>query len=151
MEIREEVSGVFVKKAESSVVERLWGRFVCIEKGDGYQVKRLTLKPGKKISLQKHLHRSEHWVVVSGVAKVRLGDEEIVLRKNESTYVPVGEIHQLENIGKIPLEIIEIQNGEYLEEDDIERLSPRDDSGEPEDNFGRVSFGNEEYCVGEEC
>lgn len=132
-----------IRESKSNYEERAWGGFISIEKGDGYQVKRLTLGVGKRISLQKHLHRSEHWVVVSGVARVILDDKEIVLKRNESTYVPVGAIHRLENLGRIPLEIIEVQNGEYLGEDDIERFA---------DDFGRVGEVFEEgYCVGEEC
>jgi len=150
-----ESSSGLIKESKKSFVKRCWGGYVSIEDGDGYQVKRLTLDVGKRISLQKHLHRSEHWVVVSGVAKVTLEDKEIVLNKNESVYVPVGGIHRLENSGKIPLEVIEVQNGEYLGEDDIERFSPRndfagsdDDSGRAEDN---VSFEDEKYCIGEGC
>ena len=135
-------SSGLVRESKKSCVERFWGRFVSIEKGDGYQVKRLTLDVGKRISLQRHLHRSEHWVVVSGVARVTLDDDEIILKKNESVYVPLGAVHRLENCGRIPLEIIEVQNGEYLGEDDIERF---------DDDFGRVEFGEEEYCVGPEC
>jgi len=114
-------SSALVMESRRSGFERAWGNFISIDRGDGYQVKRLTLIPGKRISLQKHLHRSEHWVVVSGVAKVTLGEDDIILNKNESTYIPVGSIHRLENCGKIPLEIIEVQVGEYLGEDDIER------------------------------
>ncbi len=162
MGLRSEVVPDIAKKSKSDFVERFWGGYICIENGDGYQVKRLTLKPGKRISLQKHLHRSEHWIVVSGVAKVTLGDERIILRKNESTYVAVGVVHRLENIGKIPLEIIEVQNGEYLGEDDCERLE--DDFGrvekqEPEAGSqelgglvdGEIDWDSEEFCVGPEC
>lgn len=144
-------SSGLVRESRLSFVERCWGKFVSIEKGNGYQVKRLTVDVGKRISLQKHLHRSEHWVVVSGVAKVVVGDDEIILRKNESTYVPVGAVHRLENFGKIPLEVIEVQNGEYLGEDDIERFSPKGNSAGSEDDFGRVEFAEEEYCIGEGC
>ena len=132
-------SSALVSESRKSGFERAWGKFVSIEKGEGYQVKRLTVDVGKRISLQKHLHRSEHWVIVSGVAKVTLDDDNIILKKNESTYIPIGAIHRLENYGKIPLEVIEVQNGEYLGEDDIERF---------EDDFGRVG---EEYCIGEGC
>ena len=145
-------SSDLIKKSKRVFFERFWGGYICIEDGDGYQVKRLTINPGKRISLQKHLHRSEHWVVVSGVAKITLDNDEIILRKNESSYIPVGAVHRLENPGKIPLEIIEVQNGDYLGEDDIERF---------EDDFGRVKsdcelcdpveFGDEEYCIGEGC
>ena len=143
-------------------IERFWGGFVSIEKGDGYQVKRLILKPGKRISLQKHLHRSEHWVIASGVARVVLDDDEVVLRSGESTYVSVGCVHRLENIGKIDLEIIEVQMGEYLGEDDIERLADdfgRIDGGEKfkpqvkvdERRSDKIRFEEEEFCVGPEC
>lgn len=132
-------SSALVSESRKSVFERAWGKFISIEKGEGYQVKRLTIDVGKRISLQRHLHRSEHWIVVSGVARVTLDDDEIILKKNESTYIPIGAIHRLENCGKIPLEVIEVQNGEYLGEDDIERF---------EDDFGRIE---DEYCIGEGC
>jgi mannose-1-phosphate guanylyltransferase len=88
----------------------------------GYKVKRIMVKPGKRLSLQKHFHRSEHWIVVSGTAKVTRGNEEYLVKANESTYIPMGEIHRLENMGKIPLVMIEAQVGEYLGEDDIVRI-----------------------------
>ena len=103
-------------------VYRPWGKYTNIEEGDGYKVKLIVVNPHKRLSLQKHFHRSEHWVVVSGTAKVTNGDKEFILRPNESTYIPIGEIHRLENPGKIPLKIIEVQVGEYLEEDDIVRI-----------------------------
>ncbi len=103
-------------------VERNWGYYVVLDRGPRYKTKRIVVYPGKALSLQRHQHRSEHWVVLSGVAKVRCGEREFLVHPNESTYIPVGEIHKLENPGKIPLEIIEVQNGEYLEEDDIERF-----------------------------
>jgi mannose-1-phosphate guanylyltransferase/mannose-6-phosphate isomerase len=90
--------------------------------GDGFQVKRLTVKPGASLSLQRHRHRAEHWVVVSGTARVTRGEEQIDLTANESTYIPIGMNHRLENPGAAPLEIIEVQSGQYLGEDDIERL-----------------------------
>ncbi len=144
------------------IVGRRWGKFVSIEKGEGYQVKRLTLDVGKRISLQKHLHRSEHWVVVSGVAGVVLGDPrldtkdrtgqgEFILRRGESTYVSVGCVHRLENIGKIPLEIIEVQLGEYLGEDDIERFDDVSGLGVAGDLSDGVDLTSEEYCIGEGC
>ena len=89
--------------------------------GDQFQVKRITLKPGAKISLQKHIHRAEHWVLVRGTAKVVKGKEKFTLRKNESTYIPPGVYHQLENPGQHPLDLIEIRTGRYLQEDDITR------------------------------
>lgn len=101
---------------------RPWGTYTILDECDGYKVKRIVVKPGKRLSLQKHFHRSEHWVVVSGTAKVTKGDKEYLIKANESTYIPMGEIHRLENVGKIPLVMIEAQVGEYLGEDDIVRL-----------------------------
>jgi len=101
---------------------RPWGQYTVLEQGDTYKIKKVVVNPQQRLSLQKHLHRSEHWVVVSGTAKVICSEKEIILNINESTYVPVGAHHRLENPGKIPLVIIEVQNGEYLEEDDIVRL-----------------------------
>ncbi len=111
------------------VVYRPWGNYDSICKGERDQVKRITVKIGGKLSLQKHHHRAEHWVVVQGTAMVTKGDEQIMLSENESVYLPVGTIHALENIGKIPLKIIEVQTGSYLGEDDIVRL---------EDIYGRI-------------
>jgi len=108
---------------------RPWGKYDSVDAGNRYQVKHITVKPGEKLSVQKHLHRAEHWTVVSGTAYVQNGDETILLTENQSTYIPVGTIHSLENKGKIPLEIIEVQSGSYLGEDDIIRL---------EDVYGRV-------------
>ena len=107
---------------------RPWGSYTVLEENERYKIKRLTVLPGKKLSLQMHYHRSEHWVVVRGTAKVRVGDEEILLRPGESTFIPAGAIHRLENPGKVVLEVIETQIGEYLGEDDIVRF---------EDDFGR--------------
>ena len=104
-------------------VYRPWGKYDSIDNGERYQVKRITVKPGAKLSVQKHQYRSEHWVVVSGVAKVTNGDNTFLLHENESTYIPVGTIHSLENAEKINLEIIEVQSGSYLGEDDIIRFS----------------------------
>lgn len=106
-------------------VYRPWGKYDSIDNGKRYQVKRITVNPGAKLSVQKHYHRAEHWVVVSGIAKVTNGDDTFLLRENESTYVPIGAVHALENPGKTPLEIIEIQSGSYLGEDDIVRLEDR--------------------------
>ncbi len=103
-------------------VERPWGYYVVLDRGPRFKTKRIVVYPGKSLTLQRHQHRSEHWVVLQGVAKVRRGDEEFYVHPNESTYIPVGVLHKLTNPGKIPLEIIEVQNGEYLEEDDIERF-----------------------------
>lgn len=110
-------------------VYRPWGKYDSIDKGECYQVKRITVKPGEKLSLQMHHHRAEHWVVVSGTARVTNGDETFTLSENQSTYIPLGVVHALENPGKTPLEIIEIQTGSYLGEDDIVRL---------EDRYGRI-------------
>jgi mannose-1-phosphate guanylyltransferase len=103
-------------------VFRPWGYFDSIERGDGFQVKRIFVNQAAKLSLQKHMHRSEHWVVVKGVAIVTCGDKKFKLRENQSTYIPRGEIHRLENHGNKTLEIIEIQTGDYLGEDDILRI-----------------------------
>lgn len=110
-------------------VYRPWGKYDSIDKGDKYQVKRITVKPGAKLSVQMHHHRAEHWVVVSGTAKVTNGDETFLLSENESTFIPVGVVHALENPGKVKLELIEVQSGSYLGEDDIVRF---------EDIYGRV-------------
>jgi len=103
-------------------VIRPWGYFDSIKAGNGFQVKKLCVNPNAKISLQKHKYRSEHWVVICGVAKITCGEKKFILTKNQSTYIPKGEIHRLENYGDELLEIIEIQTGEYLGEDDIIRL-----------------------------
>jgi mannose-1-phosphate guanylyltransferase/mannose-6-phosphate isomerase len=110
-------------------VYRPWGVYDSIDNGERYQVKRITVKPGAKLSVQMHHHRAEHWIVVSGTAKVTNGDQEIMLTENQSTYIPVGVVHALENPGKIPLDLIEVQSGSYLGEDDIVRF---------EDRYGRV-------------
>ncbi|MFI4962768.1 MAG: mannose-1-phosphate guanylyltransferase/mannose-6-phosphate isomerase [Legionellales bacterium] len=112
-------------------VFRPWGKFDSIDKGSRYQVKRITVQPGEKLSIQMHHHRAEHWVVVSGTAKVTNGDKVYFLSENQSTYIPIGVIHSLENPGKVPLEIIEVQSGAYLGEDDIVRF---------EDRYGRTSI-----------
>lgn len=109
-------------------VYRPWGKYDSIDKGDGYQVKRITVNPGAKLSVQMHRHRAEHWIVVSGVAKVTNGDHTFNLSQNESTYIPVGVVHALENPGNSALELIEVQSGSYLGEDDIVRF---------EDVYGR--------------
>lgn len=110
-------------------VYRPWGKFDSVDHGDRYQVKRITVKPGAQLSLQMHHHRAEHWVVVSGTALVTKGEETSMLNENESIYIPIGVVHSLENPGTAPLEIIEIQVGSYLGEDDIVRFS---------DIYGRV-------------
>ncbi len=101
---------------------RPWGSYTILEEADRYKIKRIEVKPGKRLSLQKHFHRSEHWIVVSGTAMVRVGDEEKILRANESVYIPMGELHRLENPGKIKLVLVEAQVGEYTGEDDIVRV-----------------------------
>jgi mannose-1-phosphate guanylyltransferase/mannose-6-phosphate isomerase len=103
-------------------VERPWGRYTVLEKGPRYKIKRVALNPKAKLSLQIHHHRSEHWVVVSGTARVTKGEEVFDVHPNESTFIPISVKHRLENPGLIPLQIIEVQNGDYVEEDDIERL-----------------------------
>lgn len=110
-------------------VYRPWGHYDCIDEASGYKVKRITVKPGAKLSVQKHFHRSEHWVVVSGKAKVLRGDESFVICANESVYLPKEVVHSLENIENDPLELIEVQVGDYLGEDDIVRY---------EDIYGRI-------------
>ena len=110
-------------------VYRPWGKYDSIHTGERHQVKIITVKPGEKLSLQMHHHRSEHWVVVSGKAKVTNGEKTFVLSENESTYIPAGVIHSLENPGSDVLKLIEVQTGSYLGEDDIIRL---------EDRYGRV-------------
>ena len=103
-------------------VYRPWGYYEGIDSGERFQVKRITVKPGEKLSLQMHHHRAEHWVVVSGTARVTCGDKVSLLSENESTYIPIGMNHRLENPGKVPLHIIEVQSGSYLGEDDIVRF-----------------------------
>ncbi|NRA61723.1 MAG: mannose-1-phosphate guanylyltransferase/mannose-6-phosphate isomerase [Psychrobium sp.] len=110
-------------------VYRPWGTYDSIDNGERYQVKHITVKPGGKLSTQMHHHRAEHWIIVSGSALVTNGDKKILLTENQSTYIPVGTIHALENPGKIPLELIEVQSGSYLGEDDIVRF---------DDIYGRV-------------
>ena len=115
-----------VKRTEPAIhrrVYRPWGYYESIDAGDGFQVKRLMIKPGARLSLQRHKHRAEHWVVVSGEAKVTRENEELQLRANQSTYIPTGAKHRLENPGAAPLYVIEVQSGTYLGEDDIERFA----------------------------
>lgn len=111
------------------MVYRPWGIYDSIDSGERYQVKRITVKPGAKLSVQMHHHRAEHWIVVSGTAKVTNGDKTFLVAENESTYIPIGQIHALENPGVLPLEMIEVQSGSYLGEDDIVRF---------EDKYGRA-------------
>ena len=102
---------------------RPWGTYTVLEESNGYKIKRIEVKPGSRLSLQKHFHRNEHWIVVSGTATVTVGEETRLVRPNESTYIKMGEVHRLENQGKIPVVLIEAQVGEYTGEDDIVRIS----------------------------
>jgi len=120
------------KRSEFKVhreVYRPWGKYDSIDNGERYQVKRITVNPGEKLSIQMHHHRAEHWIVVSGTASVTNGDKTFLVTENESTYIPIGVVHALENPGKLPLEMIEVQSGSYLGEDDIVRF---------DDRYGRV-------------
>ena len=110
-------------------VHRPWGYYESIDMGERFQVKRIVVKPGASLSLQKHHHRAEHWTVVCGTAEVTCDDKVFLLSENESTYIPLGSTHRLRNPGKVPLELIEVQSGSYLGEDDIVRL---------EDVYGRA-------------
>jgi mannose-1-phosphate guanylyltransferase / mannose-6-phosphate isomerase len=114
--------------SEHRRVRRPWGYYDSVDEGPRFQVKRIVVSPGKKLSLQKHLHRAEHWVIVRGTAEVTIENKLSLLRENESIYVPLGAVHRLRNPGKIPLELIEVQTGSYLGEDDIIRF---------DDDFGR--------------
>jgi len=109
--------------------ERPWGWYEVIDQGNRYKVKRIEVNPNASLSLQKHLHRAEHWVVVEGTAQIEVDGKISIIKENESTYIPLGSKHRLSNRGKIPLRIVEIQSGSYLEEDDIERF---------DDNYGRL-------------
>jgi mannose-1-phosphate guanylyltransferase len=110
-------------------VHRPWGTYTVLEEGDGFKMKRIEVKPGGQLSLQMHHHRSEHWIIVRGMAKVVNGEKDFLLNTNESTYIPAGHVHRLENPGVIDLVMIEVQSGEYLGEDDIVRF---------QDVYGRV-------------
>ena len=112
-------------------VFRPWGSYNSVDHGERFQVKRITVNPGAKLSVQMHHHRAEHWVVVSGTALVRIGEEERMVTENQSVYIPVGIVHSLENPGKVPLHLIEVQSGSYLGEDDIVRF---------EDKYGRANL-----------
>ena len=112
------------------LVNRPWGHYDTVDKGERYQVKRISVLPGECLSLQLHYHRAEHWIVVSGTARVICGDNELILSENQSTYIPLGVKHSLSNPGKVPLELIEVQSGVYLGEDDIVRF---------EDRYGRLA------------
>lgn len=114
---------------ENRTMYRPWGSYTILAEGEGYKVKRITIKPGAKLSLQMHYHRSEHWTVISGTGKLTLDDKVVIFKENESTYIPIAVKHRLENPGQIPLSIIEVQNGRYLGEDDIVRF---------DDEYGRI-------------
>ncbi len=109
--------------------ERPWGWYEVIDEGERFKVKNIEVKPGSSLSLQQHYHRTEHWIVVSGTALVQLNEDKHLLSENQSTYIPLGCKHRLSNPGKVPLKIIEVQSGAYLEEDDIVRFN---------DNYGRA-------------
>ncbi len=109
------------KEKSDSIVHRPWGSYEVLIEETRYKVKKIVVFPNSRLSMQSHHHRSEHWVVVLGVAKVILNDKEIILKENESTFIPISASHRLENIGKINLEIIEVQTGSYVGEDDIVR------------------------------
>jgi mannose-1-phosphate guanylyltransferase len=111
-------------------VYRPWGKYDSVDCGERFQVKRITVKPGAKLSVQMHHHRAEHWIIVSGTAKVTIDEKTVLLSENQSTYIPIGAVHALENPGKLPLEMIEVQSGSYLGEDDIVRF---------EDRYGRAN------------
>jgi mannose-1-phosphate guanylyltransferase/mannose-6-phosphate isomerase len=111
-------------------VARPWGAYDSVDSGERFQVKRIVVNPGATLSLQKHHHRAEHWIVVKGTAEVTNGEQVLLLTENQSTYIPLGQVHRLANPGKVPLEIIEVQSGSYLGEDDIVRL---------EDTYGRAN------------
>jgi mannose-1-phosphate guanylyltransferase/mannose-6-phosphate isomerase len=131
-DVKEVVAGLNARdRAEPLLprkVHRPWGWYDSIDHGPRFQVKRILVKPGASLSLQMHHHRAEHWIVVSGTAKVTRGDDTFLLAENESTYIPMGQKHRLSNPGKVPLEIIEVQSGGYLGEDDIVRF---------DDTYGR--------------
>ena len=110
-------------------VHRPWGWYDSIDSGERFQVKRIVVNPGASLSLQMHHHRAEHWIVVKGTAEVTNGEQVLILSENQSTYIPLGQTHRLANPGKVPLEIIEVQSGSYLGEDDIVRFN---------DTYGRA-------------
>ncbi|MBI5164400.1 MAG: mannose-1-phosphate guanylyltransferase/mannose-6-phosphate isomerase [Magnetospirillum sp.] len=131
--VKQVVEALKAKKRPEAVTGsrgwRPWGWFQTIDEGERFRVKHIQVNPGAKLSLQKHWHRSEHWIVVTGTAIVTRGEESFILRENESTFIPAGAIHRLENPGKVPLRLIEVQSGEYVGEDDIVRV---------EDVYGRT-------------
>ena len=109
--------------------ERPWGHYIVTDQGNIYKFKIIHVNPRASLSLQKHYHRAEHWVVVEGTAKVEVDGEETLIYENQSTYIPLGAVHRLSNPGRVPLRIVEVSSGSYLGEDDIERY---------EDNYGRT-------------
>jgi len=125
-EVKKVVDALKAKQRDEYLVHkrvyRPWGYYEGLDSSERFQVKRIMVKPGSKLSLQMHHHRAEHWVVVSGTAKVTRGEETLLLSENQSTYIPLGAKHRLENVGKVPLHLIEVQSGSYLGEDDIVRL-----------------------------
>jgi mannose-1-phosphate guanylyltransferase/mannose-6-phosphate isomerase len=131
-DVKHIVNALTQQKREEQIlhrkVHRPWGWYDSIDEGGRFKVKRIQVKPGASLSLQKHHHRAEHWIVVTGTAEITNGDKILTLTENQSTYIPLGEVHRLVNPGSIPLEIIEVQSGSYLGEDDIVRY---------EDNYGR--------------
>ena len=130
-EIVKELQNAGMKEGkENKKTFRPWGNYISLVEDKRWQVKLISVKPGEQLSQQKHHHRSEHWIVVSGTAKVELDKKESILAENQSVYIPLGSIHRLSNPGKITLLIIEVQSGTYLGEDDIERF---------QDNYGRIS------------
>lgn len=132
-ELKELVSELKAQKSElcktHTTTHRPWGSYTVLEDERGYKIKRIEVKPGKRLSLQRHFHRNEHWIVLSGTASVQVGEQTLLVRPNESTYIKMGQTHRLSNEGKIPVVLIEAQVGEYTGEDDIERL---------EDDFKRI-------------
>lgn len=131
-DVKKIVSNLKSKQRDEHILHRTvfrpWGSYTILEEQPAFKIKRITVSPGVQLSLQMHHHRAEHWVVVKGTARVTRGEEVFLVRENESTYIPCGEKHRLENPGVIPLELIEVQNGSYLGEDDIIRF---------DDDFGR--------------
>ena len=132
-QVKQVVAKLEADNIEQSVqhrkVARPWGMYDVVDVGTSHQVKRITVRPGSKLSLQMHHHRAEHWIVVKGTALVTRGDEELLISENQSTFIPLGVKHRLENPGKTDLELIEVQSGSYLGEDDIVRF---------EDTYGRA-------------
>jgi mannose-1-phosphate guanylyltransferase/mannose-6-phosphate isomerase len=133
-DVKDIVNQLTAQKREEQIlhrkVHRPWGWYDSIDEGGRFKVKRIQVKPNASLSLQKHHHRAEHWIVVTGTAEITNGDKMLTLTENQSTFIPLGAVHRLANPGTIPLEIIEVQSGSYLGEDDIVRF---------EDTYGRAS------------